>query len=136
MPFDLTALTRLVDIRSAPWGPACIVDAWRYVHVAQRTRRYSRSELGHLLNNPKAIPPFHRFCSETVRTWPDPICLNPPGQRLLSHDEMLIVDMTDAAARNDRAAFNGLLEDMLSEQARYGMWRTTRKLMTHFEMAM
>lgn len=132
MPFDLAVLTGTPDIRCLPRHQAVLVNAFRYMHMANAVGRYSRQEFALVLGSPKVVAPFHAFSSAIGRTWPDPIHLNSPCQPRLSYDEMLILDLAAAAANGDRKAFDWFVCDMLTAPERYGLWHAARKFMGRF----
>ncbi len=135
MPFDLAALTSTPDIRCIPEFQACIVRAMRYTRLARESRCCPRTELARQLRNPAAVAPFQALWRQICRAWPDPVVLNPFCQPRLSYDEMLILDMTAAAAMGDRRAFDYFLGDMLAVHDRYEIWRVSRQFMNTFQLA-
>lgn len=132
MAFDLALLTSTPDIRALPRHQVMLVSAFRYMHVARVTRRYSREQFAMILGGPKAVAPFHRFASAIGHAWPEPVYLNPPCQPRLSYDEMLILDLAAAAVNGDRKAFDGFVADMLGAPARYVLWQAARRFMERF----
>ena len=48
----------------------------------------------------------------------------------LSYDEMLLVDLCTAAARNERGVFDELVEDMIGRAGRNSIWTAARRLMS------
>lgn len=131
MAFDLAALTSTPDLREVSPIHARLVGAMRYTHVARRAATYSYGDLARWLGSPCAVQSFHVFLDEAGRAWPDPIALNPPCQPLFSYDEMLLVDLATAAARNDRDAFDEFVRDMVGLSGRHAMWRAARRLMRY-----
>jgi len=131
MAFDLSILTSTPDLREVAPVHARLVGAMRYTHVARRSQTYSHADLARWLGTPCAVQSFHVFLDEAGRAWPDPIALNPPCQPLFSYDEMLLVDLATAAARNDRDMFDTLLRDMVGVSGRHAIWRTARRLMRY-----
>lgn len=129
MAFDLAALTSTPDIRCLPDLQTRLVGAWRYTHIARRSGCYRHTDLVRYLGNAKAIRPFHVLADEIGRAWPEPFVLNPPCQPLCSYDEMLMLDMTAAAAKDNRRAFDDFLADMVPERPREALWRAARRLM-------
>lgn len=129
MPLDLARLTCTPDVRFIPALQARLIGALRYSHVARQIGRYSENGLIHYLGSAAAILPFHAFADTLGGAWPDPVCLHPPCQTLLSYDEMLILDINAAAAIGDRRSFDAFLEEMLSARARDGIWQASRRLM-------
>lgn len=127
--FDLASLTYTPDLRIVPPVQARLVCAMRYTHCARRVRDYSSASLARHLGTERAVHSFHVFMDEVGRSWPEPIELNPPCQPAFSYDEMLLVDLTTAAARNDRQKFDGLVSDMVGESGRNAIWSSARRLM-------
>ncbi|OYW45809.1 MAG: hypothetical protein B7Z08_00020 [Sphingomonadales bacterium 32-68-7] len=132
MALDLAHLVSTPDIRCLPRHQAVLVGAFRYMHLAQAARRYSRQEFALVLGSPKAVAPFHVFASAIGRAWPEPIQLNPPCQPRLSYDEMLILDLAAAAVNGDRKAFDWFVAEMLPAPARYLLWEAVRRFMGRF----
>ncbi|MCB2079473.1 MAG: hypothetical protein KDE55_17475 [Novosphingobium sp.] len=129
MALDLAALTSTPDIRCIPHVQARLVCAWRYVHIARRCGNYSHHHLLRYLCSIEAIKPFHVFSDTIGRAWPEPFVLNPPCQPLCSYDEMLMLDLTTAAAKDDRKAFDAFIVDMVPEKPRDAIWHSARGLM-------
>ena len=128
---DLAALTSTPDLREVAPLHARIVAALRYTHIARRTQSYRHADLAQRLGSRCAVHSFHVFLDEAGRAWPDPITLNPPCQPLFSYDEMLLVDLATAAARNDRATFDALVGDMIGTGGRNAIWASARRLMRY-----
>ena len=131
MAFDLAALTSTPDLRAVAPVHARLVGAMRYTHIARRARDYSHADLARWLGTLCAVQSFHVFLDEAGRAWPDPIALNPPCQPLFSYDEMLLVDLATAAARNDRGTFDELVRDMVGVGGRNAIWSAARRLMRY-----
>lgn len=55
--------------------------------------------------------------------WPEPFTLSPPCCQSLSHDEVLLGALAEAASTRDRARFDMDSHDMLNEEARDQLWR-------------
>ncbi len=110
---------------------ARLVCAMRYIHMARAQRSYCCRVLSTQLGTPDAVRPFHVFMDETGRAWPDPIALHRTCQMSLSYDEMLLVDLATAAARNERGVFDELVEDMIGVAGRNAIWSAARRLMSH-----
>jgi hypothetical protein len=55
---------------------------------------------------------------EVGAAWPDPFCIAPPCCPRLSHDDTLALAMVRAAAREDRPAFDRLLQEMIPADMR------------------
>ncbi len=49
------------------------------------------------------------------RLWPDRFCLSPPCCSRVSHNEMLLGELADHAARRDTRAFHATARDYLSD---------------------
>lgn len=109
---------------------ARLVCAMRYVHLARCEGKYSCRALAAQIGTSDAVRPFHVFMDETGRAWPEPIALNRPCQMALSYDEMLLVDLCTAAARNERGVFDELVEDMIGRAGRNSIWTAARRLMS------
>ena len=131
MGFDLSLLTSTPDLRTAPTIQARLVCAMRYTHSARRARDYTPDGLAQHLGTGGAVHCFHVFMDDAGRAWPEPIILNPPCQPAFSYDEMLLVDLTTAAARNDRNRFDEFVSDMICRSGRDAIWSSARRLMRH-----
>lgn len=131
MAYDLAGLTYTPDLRSVQPVHARLVCAMRYTHVSRKVRDYSHEGLARHLGCRAAVHSFHVFMDESGRAWPEPIVLNPPCQPAFSYDEMLLVDLCTAAARNDRDPFDDLLSDMIGERQRDAIWSAARRLMPY-----
>lgn len=131
MGFDLSLLTYTPDLRSVPPVHARLVCAMRYAHVARKADNYSNEALAQYLGSTSAVRSFHVFMDESGRAWPDPIGLNPPCQPAFSYDEMLLIDLATAAARNERARFDEFVDDMVGQSGRHAIWHSARRLMRH-----
>jgi len=129
MNFDLEILTVTADIRAIEPTHARLVWALRYTHMASRTRTYAPGVLARQLGSHCGVHSFHVFLDEVGRSWPEPIALHPPCQATLSYDEMLLVDLANAAARDDRAHFDAFVRDMVSQGGRNAIWFAARRLM-------
>lgn len=132
MALNLAALTSTPDLRCLPEIQVRFVGAWRYMHIARRSSGYQHHHLLRYLGNLEAIRPFHVLSDEIGRAWPEPFVLNPPCQPLCSYDEMLMLDLTTAAAKDNRKAFDHFLCDMVSASGREAIWNAARRLMRHF----
>lgn len=108
---------------------ARLVCAMRYVHMARHRQNYRCRTLAAQIGSGDAVLPFHVFMDEAGRAWPEPIYLNRPCHMRLSYDEMLLVDLCTAAARDERAMFDDLVRDMLGAGARNAIWAAARRLM-------
>lgn len=133
MPLDLAALTSTPDLRCLPEVQVRFVGAWRYMHLARRNSNYHHHHLLRYLGNLEAIRPFHVLSDEVGRAWPEPFVLNMPCQPRCSYDEMLLLDLTAAAADDDRCAFEQFLSDMVPLSGREAIWNASRRLMRCFE---
>lgn len=131
MPYDLAILTSTPDVRTMPEVQARIVRALRYTNMARRSGRYRQTDLRDCLGSDNAVRSFHVFMDEAGHAWPDPITLNPPCQPLTSYDEMLLVDLTTAAAKQDRKRFDEFIRDMIPASGRGAIWSAARHLMQH-----
>ncbi|MFV0643342.1 MAG: hypothetical protein ACK5NN_02390 [Sphingomonadaceae bacterium] len=131
MAFEMETFTSTPDIRMVSPVHARIVNALRYTHVARASRSYCHDTLARSLGNAGAAWGFHVFLDEVFRAWPDPIALNPPCQPRFSYDEMLLVDLSTAAARNDRASFDKFCEDMIGKSGRNAIWHAARRYMRY-----
>lgn len=129
MSIDLKALLSTPELSAMSPVHARLVRAMRYFHIARRQRDYCCHTLAAQIGSPLAVRPFHVFMDEAGRAWPEPIVLNPPCQTRLSYDEMLLVDLCTAAARNDREAFDDLVGDMIGQGQRRAVWFAGRRLM-------
>lgn len=129
MGFDLALLTQTPDLRCVQPVHRRLVCAMRYVHISRRTKQYSHAGLIRYLGNRDAIQSFHVFMDEAGHAWPEAIVLNPPCQPLFSYDEMLMVDLCTAGARNDRDRIDELIRDMIGERQREAIWAASRRLM-------
>lgn len=131
MGYDLAKLTYTPDLRTVQPVHARLVCGMRYTHVSRRVQDYSHAGLARHLGTVCAIRSFHVFMDEAGRSWPEPIVLNPPCQPAFSYDEMLLVDLCTAAARNDRDGFDDLVRDMIGKGQRGAIWSAARRLMRH-----
>lgn len=131
MAYDLAMLTYTPDIRSVPPIHARLVCAIRYTHVSRKADSYSHANLAQYLGSKCAVRSFHVFMDEVGRAWPDPIALHSPCQPEFSYDEMLLVDLATAAARNERDRFDRFARDMISESGRNAIWQAARRMMRH-----
>lgn len=129
MSIDLEALLSTPELTEMSPVHVRLVCAMRYFHVSRRQRTYCCRMLATQIGNPLAVRPFHVFMDEAGRAWPDPIVLGPPCRMRLSYDEMLLVDLCTASARNDRAAFDDLVGDMIGVAQRRAIWSAARRLM-------
>ena len=109
---------------------ARLVCAMRYVHLARSQGKYCCRALAAQIGTSDAVRPFHVFMDEAGRAWPEHIALNRPCQMALSYDEMLLVDLSTAAARNERDVFDELIEDMIGRANRNAIWTAARRLMS------
>ncbi len=55
--------------------------------------------------------------------WPEPFTLSPPCCRTLSHDELLLGTMIEAAGLDDRRWFDRVCCDLLDDDSRDAAWR-------------
>jgi len=78
------------------------------------------------LGSPRAAILFQLLMEQIGAAWPDPFCVNPPCVPQLSHDEITLMAML--AEASNRARFDELLSDMLSDDARERLFRTTALL--------
>lgn len=129
MGFELAQLTSTPDLRHVQPVHARLVRAMRYLHTSRKARDYSHAGLASHLGSQCAIQSFHVFMDEVGRAWPEAIVLNPPCRTAFSYDEMLLVDLCTAGARNDRDRFDELVRDMIGERQRQAIWSASRRLM-------
>ena len=125
----LHALLATPDLNEISPVHARLVCAMRYVHLSRCRRTYCRRALAAQLGSADAVRPFHVLMDEVGRAWPEPIALNPPCQMRLSYDEMLLLDLCTAAARNQRAVFDDLIVDMIGRAGHNAIWAVARRLM-------
>lgn len=131
MAYDLCMLTYTPDLRTVPPVQARLVCAMRYAHVSRKADTYSHANLAQYLGSKCAVRSFHVFMDEAGRAWPDPIGLHPPCQSAFSYDEMLLVDLATAAARNDRTRFDLFVRDMVGSSGRNAIWHSARRMMRY-----
>lgn len=131
MAFDLSLLAATPDLRSVPPVHARLVCAMRYAHMARASGNCPAEGLARYLGGPGALRGFRVFMDEAGRAWPDPIALHHPCDASFSYDEMLLVDLATAAARNDRGRFDTFARDMIGRSGREAIWRSARRLMRH-----
>lgn len=63
------------------------------------------------------------FIAVAGNAWPEPFIVSPPCCRALSHDETLLVALTEAANDDDRPRFDRHSADLLNEEVRDLLWR-------------
>ena len=131
MQTDFQALLSTPDMREVSPVHARLVCAMRYVHMSRCKKVYCVRALAAQIGTPAGVRPFHVFMDEAGRAWPEPIALNPPCQMRLSYDEMLLIDLCTAAARNERGMFDDLVSDMIGPGPRNSIWLSARRLMDH-----
>jgi len=128
---SLHTLLSTPDLNEISPVHARLVCAMRYVHLARCQGSYCFRALASQIGTAEGVRPFHVFMDEAGRAWPEPIALNRPCQMALSYDEMLLVDLSTAAARKERAVFDELVEDMIGQSGRNAIWSAARRLMGH-----
>lgn len=131
MATDLSVLTSTPDLRCIPEVQARMVRAWRYMCIARRCGNYCPTQLLRHLHSLDAIRPFHVLSDEIDRGWPEPFAFNAPCRYQCSYDEMLLLDLTTAAAKDERKTFDAFIVDMVPAASREAIWVAARRLMTH-----
>lgn len=128
MPLDFARLAATPDICDLPEADACLLAAMRYVQVAQAKRAFNLADLIVRLGRVRAVGPFHVFCDELGRAWPEPVVLNCACRPALSHDEALIAQLAANARAGERETFDRLLCEMIGPSVRRSLWLVTRRL--------
>lgn len=128
MPLDLASLVATPDILDLPEADARLLAAMRYVHVARARDSFNLADLIVRLGRVRAVGPFHVFCDELGRAWPDPVALNCACQPALSHDEALIARLAGHARAGEFEPFDRLLCEMIGPAVRRSLWLATRRL--------
>ncbi|MBV7255518.1 hypothetical protein KCG44_01825 [Pacificimonas sp. WHA3] len=126
----LEMLASTPDIRTLQGTQRRLISAMRMGVVATKRGRNSCCVMKQELGSAHAVAAFRTLVAEIGDAWPEPFSINPPCQPRLSYDEMLLLDITTAAARGERAHFDGMTCDMLSMGARNSVYRCAQRLMT------
>lgn len=132
MAFDPSSFVRTLDLRKASELQLRLVSAWRCLHIARLRGGYHHHLLLRHLGSLEAIRPFHALSDEIIRAWPEPFAFHRPSQFYCTFDEILLLDMTDAAATADRTTFDQILADMVHREERDAIWQSARQLMLQF----
>jgi hypothetical protein len=111
-------LVRTPDIRDLEAGGARLAAALRLWVMISKLGHCPRQAVGDRLGSARAAAHLHLLLEEIGAAWPDPFCIAPPCCPRLSHDEALALSMVRAAAREDRPAFDRLLEEMIPANMR------------------
>ena len=106
-------LVRTPDIRDLDAGDAGLAAALRLWVMLSRHGRCPLQAVADRLGSLRAAAHLHLLLEEVGAAWPDPFCIAPPCCPQLSHDEALALLMVRAAGREDRPAFDRLLEEMI-----------------------
>ncbi|HTU09270.1 MAG TPA: addiction module antidote protein [Allosphingosinicella sp.] len=111
-------LVRTPDIRDLEAHDARLATALRLWVVMNKLGRCPMQAVADRLESVRAAAHLHLLLEEIGAAWPDPFCIAPPCCPRLSHDEALALDMVRAAAREDRPAFDRLLQEMIPADMR------------------
>jgi hypothetical protein len=111
-------LLRTPDIRDLEARDARLAAALRLWVVLSKLGRCPMQAVTDRLDSVRAAAHLHLLLEEIGAAWPDPFCIAPPCCPRLSHDEALALDMVRAAAREDRPAFDRLLQEMIPADMR------------------
>jgi hypothetical protein len=111
-------LVRTPDIRDLEAAHARLAAALRLWVVMSKLGRCPLQAVADRLDSARAAAHLHLLLEEIGAAWPDPFCIAPPCCPRLSHDEALALAMVGAAAREDRPAFDRLLEEMIPADMR------------------
>jgi hypothetical protein len=115
----LTAqLVRTPDIRNLEALDARLASALRLWVTLSKLGRCPLQAVADRLESLRAAAHLHLLLEEVGAAWPDPFCIAPPCCPWLSHDETLALAMVRTAAREDRPAFDRLLQEMLAADVR------------------
>jgi hypothetical protein len=114
---------RLADQRPAH---ARIVATLRLWALMGRMGWCQQRALVDQLGSPRVAALFQLLMEQIGAAWPDPFCVSPPCMPQLSHDETTLMAML--ATASDRPRFDELLSDMLPDDARERLFRTTALL--------
>jgi hypothetical protein len=112
------ALVRTPDIRDLEAADARLAAALRLWVVLNKLGRCPLQAVADRLGSVRAAAHLHLLLEEVGAAWPDPFCIAPPCCSRLSHDEALALAMVRAAAREDRPAFDRLLQEMIPADMR------------------
>jgi hypothetical protein len=122
----LKKLTRIVMLDTLPAAEAMLVEAVRIWALMTRMRRSPDQAVAEKLGSRRAATQCRLLLSEVAAAWPDRLCVSPPCSASLSHDEETLLAMIEAAARDDRAAFDRLLADLLPAAQRQHLYVCAR----------
>ena len=111
-------LVRTPDIRNLEAADARLATALRRWVVMSKLGRCPLQAVAERLESARAAAHLHLLLEEIGAAWPDPFCIAPPCCPRLSHDEALALAMVRAATREDRPAFDRLLEEMIPADMR------------------
>lgn len=118
------ALVRTPDIRDLEAADARLAAALRLWVVLGKLGRCPLQAVADRLESARAAAHLHLLLEEVGAAWPDPFCIAPPCCPRLSHDEALALAMVRTAAREDRPAFDRLLEEMIPADMRERLYLT------------
>jgi len=111
-------LLRTPDIRNLASADARLATALRLWVVLSKTGHCPMRAVADRLESVRAAAHLHLLLEEIGAAWPDPFCIAPPCCPRLSHDEALALLMVRTAAREDRPAFDRLLQEMIPADMR------------------
>lgn len=111
-------LVRTPDIRDLDGAGARLATSLRLWVVMNKLGRCPMQAIAERLESVRAAAHLHLLLEEIGTAWPDPFCIAPPCCPRLSHDEALALEMVRAATREDRPAFDRLLQEMIPADMR------------------
>jgi hypothetical protein len=112
------ALVRTPDIRDLEVADARLAAALRLWVMMSKLGRCPLRAVARRLDSARAAAHLDLLLEEIGAAWPDPFCIAPLCCARLSHDEALALAMVRTAAREDRPAFDRLLEEMIPADLR------------------
>ena len=111
-------LVRTPDLREMDAPDIRLTAALRLWVVMTRLGRCPMQSVAGRLASTAAAVHLHMLLEEIGAAWPEPFCIAPPCCPRLSHDEALALLMVRTAAREDRPAFDRLLQEMIPADMR------------------
>lgn len=114
-------------LRSMSTGQISIVIAMRVTILARAQGMGVKCYLAKQMPGEDAARHFLHIIEAMCESWPEPVMVHRPCCNKVSYDEVLLLDLVTAAARDDTKTFHNRIRDMIGERDRLTLLNSIAK---------
>lgn len=120
------AWSTLPRMETIDGGARRIIRSLRLIALLNKKQACIAEHLVDQLGNKEAVRKFMLVAHAVGAAWPEPVTICAPCCPVMTHDERLLMLLVEAAAGDNRPAFDTLCRDMIGESERAHLYVAMR----------